>query len=73
MKIEQITPESLKGTPVSSINEQGLYRVLVCDDGNYGKHHLTARLKAVKTISVEDLMESFDSPNCAFIKIHLED
>jgi hypothetical protein len=73
MRIEQITPSSLKGTPVSSINEQGLYRILVCDDGKYGKSHLSARLKAVKTISVEDLMESFDSPNCAFIKIHLED
>ena len=72
MKVEQITPESLKGTPVSNINEQGLYRILVCDDGKYGKSHLSARLKAVKTISVEELMESFDSPNCAFIRLHIE-
>ena len=72
MRIEQINPESMTGTSVSNINSDGLYRIIVCDDGKYGKSHLSARLKAVKTISVEELMESFESPNCAFIKIHLD-
>lgn len=73
MRIEQINPESMKGTSVSNINSDGLYRITVCDDGKYGKSHLSARLKAVKTISVEELMDSFDSQNCAFIKIYLDD
>lgn len=73
MRVEQLNPESMKGTSVSNINnQQGLYRIIVCDDGKYGKPHLSARLKSVKTISVEDLMESLDDPNCAFIKIHLD-
>jgi hypothetical protein len=63
----------MKGTSVSNINSQGLFRITVCDDGKYGKSHLSARLKSVKTISVEELMDSFDSPNCAFIKIYLDD
>ena len=73
MRVEQLNPESMKGTPVSNINNGGLYRILVCDDGKNGKTHLSARLKAVKAISVEDLMESFDDPNCAFIRIYMDD
>ena len=73
MRVEQLNPESMTGTPVSNINNDGLYRILVCDDGKNGKTHLSARLKAVKAISVEDLMESFDDPNCAFIRIYMDD
>ena len=73
MKIVQIEPEKIRESSVKNLRGSDIYRITVCDDGNYGKSHLSARLKSVNTISIEDILASVEDPNCAFIQIILEE
>lgn len=67
MKITQVNKDYL----VTHMDEDNLYRVLICDDshGKTGKTHYSARIKPVKNLSVADFTESVDNPAYGFIKI----
>lgn len=67
MKITQVNKDYL----VTHMDEDNLYRVLICDDshGKTGKTHYSARIMPVKNLSVADFTESVDNPAYGFIKI----
>ena len=73
MKVVQVKPEDVIDDVVRSVERSNFYRLLACDDGGYGKHHIAVRLKAVKRISVEELVESANDQNVAFIQVFPEE
>lgn len=67
MKIKQVSYE----WAVANISNPNLYRVILCDDSNY-KHsgrHYSARLKAMKRCSVEEIELVKDSTSLGFVLI----
>lgn len=68
MKVTQVSAEFVK----EHYQDPRLYRLTACDDGNYGKSHTTARLKAVRRMTVEEVTEaSDDNLKTAFVIIEV--
>lgn len=61
--VSQVSLEEVLKNPLDS----KLFRICVCDDGNYGKQHITARLKPVKNVVVGELI-----PEDAYAYIRIE-
>lgn len=73
MKIVQVSNDVVRDNSIKNLGNPNLYRILVCDDGNYGHRHLTARLKPIKNLTMDELTASFDDKNTAFIEVIMED
>ena len=68
MKVTQVSADFVK----ANYQDPRLYRLTACDDGNYGKSHITARLKSVRRMTVEEVTEaSDDNPKIAFVIIEV--
>ena len=68
MKVTQVSADFVK----AHYQDPRLYRLTSCDDGNYGNSHTSARLKAVRRMTVEEVTEaSDDNPKIAFVIIEV--
>ena len=68
MKVTQVSAEFVK----EHYQDPRLYRLTSGDDGNYGNSHTSARLKAVRRMTVEEVTEaSDDNPKTAFVIIEV--
>lgn len=65
MKITQVSYYFVK----DHMHDSNIYRLLVCDDGNYGHHHQTIKIKPVKNLTVDELAKSADNDNAGFVLI----
>lgn len=52
-----------------NLSDPSLYRVSICDDGNYGTHHTSVRIKPVARLTIEEFNECSDKPNYGFISV----
>lgn len=65
IKITQVTPEYVK----EHLDDKNIYRILICDDGNYGHSHAVARMKPLKNLTLEEFTESLKDGQYGFIVI----
>ena len=71
MKIKQVDIEYVKEhLDIKGMANENIYRLLACDDGNYGKSHMTVKIKPLKNLKIEELLGA-DSEDCAFIEVEL--
>lgn len=68
MKITQINCDSLNMAHIAD----NLYRITLCNDGKNSKYHLSARIKPVKNMTLEEFAESHDNPEYGFVRIEKE-
>ena len=65
MKITQVSTEYVK----EHLQDSNIYRIMICDDGNYGHTHKVARMKPVKNLTIEEFVTSIADVEFGFIKI----
>lgn len=65
MKITQVSTEYVR----AHLADSNIYRIIVCDDGNYGHSHKVARMKPLKNMTVEEFNKSVQDGHCGFIVI----
>ena len=66
MKITQVTTDFVR----EHLADTNIYRIIICDDGNYGKSHKVARMKPLKNMTVEEFTASVaENAQCGFIVI----
>lgn len=68
MKITQVSSEFVK----ENYQNPNLYRLVACDDGHHGHSHTAVRIKCIRKMTVEDVIESEDNPNVGFVLVETE-
>jgi len=54
MKITQVSLDYVQ----SHWEDKNIYRILMCDDGNYGHSHKVARMKPLTKLTIEEYTKS---------------
>lgn len=54
LKITQVSADWIR----DNIGDDRIYRILLCDDGNYGHSHTVARMKPLKNMTIEEYNNS---------------
>jgi len=65
MKITQVSAEYVK----EHLEDTNIYRILICDDGNYGNSHRVARMKPLRNLTMEEFVKSTQDGQYGFIVI----
>lgn len=56
MKITQVSNEFVR----ENYTNPNLYRLLACDDGHHGHSHQSVRIKPVRRMTVDEILEATD-------------
>lgn len=67
MKITQVNADYVK----EHLDDPSIYRLTVCDDGNYGHSHISARIKPLKSMTLDEFNKSIENENYGFIRIEV--
>lgn len=68
MKITQVSADYVR----EHMSDDRLYRLVICDDGNYGKSHASVRMKSVRNLTIDEFEKSLESNQYGFILVEAD-